>query len=139
MPAQIERLTPALLTIASVDPRKCCTVWHDWALSHCAVGETSVKQYLTLLGGTLLLLSVGSAFGDTLVMHCIKTDCVRARCDDWRENCSPIGQFRRSNGAYSVPHSKQVCDEFGDCHFAGPRFPAIVSATPATGAAPTSK
>jgi hypothetical protein len=69
-----------------------------------------------------MLLAANSALADALVMQCDKTACMRLRCDDWRENCSPAGYFRRANGAFAVPHSRQVCDEFGDCHFAPPSY-----------------
>ncbi|MGD0866806.1 MAG: hypothetical protein ABSA49_14755 [Rhizomicrobium sp.] len=78
---------------------------------------------LALLGGTILLLAANSAFADALVMQCDKTACMRLRCDDWRENCSLAGYFRHANGTFAVPHSRQVCDEFGDCHFALPSYP----------------
>jgi len=87
-----------------------------------------VTRSLTLFGATLLLLSATTAFGDPLVMQCNKANCVRARCDEWGENCQPAGQFVRTKGQYAVPQSKQVCNEFGDCHFAPPSFPP----TPAT-------
>lgn len=82
-----------------------------------------MRRSLTILSGALLLVSVASSFGDTFVMQCHKNDCVRARCDGWGENCSTAGYFRRSNGSYVVPHSQQVCNEFGDCHFAPPSYP----------------
>ena len=94
-----------------------------------------MKQPIALFGMALLLLSVTAAFGDTLVMQCNKANCVRARCDEWGENCQPAGHFERTKGQFAVPQSKQVCNEFGDCHFALPSFPptgAAKTPTPAT-------
>ena len=82
-----------------------------------------MKRSQAMLGGAVLLFSAASALGDSLSMHCNKSACTRVRCDDWGENCSPVGYFRRVNGAYAVPQSKQVCDEFGDCHYALPSLP----------------
>jgi hypothetical protein len=93
-----------------------------------------VKRAITL-SGIVLLLSVTAAFGDTLVMQCNKASCARARCDEWGENCTPAGQFQRGKGQYAVPQSKQVCDEFGDCHFALPSFPPTAAAKPPAPAA----
>ena len=87
-----------------------------------------MKRSFALLVGAVLLLSASSAFADTFVMQCNKSDCRRARCDGWGENCSPIGYFQRAHGAYSVPHSKQACNEFGECHFAMPSYPPIQNA-----------
>jgi hypothetical protein len=94
-----------------------------------------VKQPLTLFSAALLLLSVTAAFGDPLTMQCNKASCVRSRCDEWGENCRPAGYFERTKGQYVAPHSKQVCDEFGDCHFALPSYPpnpATKAAVPVT-------
>ena len=92
-----------------------------------------MKRSLTLFGTALLLLSVTAALGDPLVMQCNKTNCVRSRCDEWGENCRPAGYFERTKGQYAVPQSKQVCNEFGDCHFALPSFPPTAATkTPAT-------
>jgi hypothetical protein len=96
-----------------------------------------VKRSLTLFGAAVLLLSVTAALGDSLVMQCNKSNCVRARCDGWGENCRPAGYFVRAKGQYSVPHSHQVCNEFGDCHFALPSYPPTAATrTPAPAAAP---
>ncbi len=86
-----------------------------------------MKRSSAMLGGALLLFSVASALGDTLIMHCVKSACTRVRCDDWQENCSMVGYYRFANGAYSVPHSRQVCDEFGDCHFALPSLAPVAA------------
>jgi hypothetical protein len=95
-----------------------------------------VKRSLILFGTTLLLLSVTAALGDPLVMQCNKANCVRSRCDEWGENCRPAGYFRLSKGQYAVPQSKQVCNEFGDCHFAPPSFPPIAASKAPAAAAP---
>ena len=95
-----------------------------------------MKQPIALFG-MMLLLSATAAFGDTLVMQCNKANCVRARCDEWGENCQPAGYFERTKGRYAVPQSKQVCNEFGDCQFALPSFPPTgATATPALAAIP---
>jgi len=95
-----------------------------------------VKRSLTFFGAALLLLPVTAAFGDSLVMQCNKADCVRSRCDEWGENCQPAGQFERTKGQFAVPQSKQVCNEFGDCHFALPSLPPTAAAkVPAAAAA----
>jgi hypothetical protein len=78
----------------------------------------------------VLLLSVAAALGDPLVMQCNKGNCVRSRCDEWGENCRPAGYFARTNGQYAVPQSKQVCNEFGDCHFALPSLPPTAAKKP---------
>ncbi len=96
-----------------------------------------MKRSLTTLGGALLLLSATSAFGDTLNMQCTKTNCVRQRCDDWGENCKPAGYFQGANGQYIAPQSHEVCNEFGDCHFAMPSFPPTNATTSPTPAATT--
>jgi hypothetical protein len=95
-------------------------------------GANRVKRSLTFFGAALLLLSVTAAFGDSLVMQCNKGNCVRARCDEWGEHCQPAGVYARTKGQYAVPQSKQVCNEFGDCHFALPSLPP----TPAAKAVP---
>jgi hypothetical protein len=85
----------------------------------------------------VLLLSATAAFGDTLVMQCNKANCVRARCDEWGENCQPAGYFQRGKGQFAVPQSKQVCNEFGDCQFALPSFlPTGAARTTAPAAVP---
>jgi hypothetical protein len=89
-----------------------------------------------LFGTALLLLSVTAALGAPMVMQCNKANCVRSRCDEWGENCQPAGYFVRTKGQYAVPQSKQVCDEFGDCHFALPSFPPAAGVKPALDAAP---
>jgi hypothetical protein len=81
-----------------------------------------MKRFLHILAGAIVLLSANSALADTMTMQCTKAICVRARCDDWRENCSAIATFRHINGRYSVAHAHRVCDEFGDCRFALPAF-----------------
>ena len=95
-----------------------------------------MKRSPALLAGALLLLSAPSAFGDTFVMQRIKSDCSRARCDNWGENCSRVGYFQRAHGAYSVPYSRQSCNEFGECHFAMPGYPPINNAENPGEAAP---
>jgi hypothetical protein len=98
-----------------------------------------MKRSLTMLGGILLLQSATSAFGDSLVMQCNKTDCVRQRCDESGENCKPAGYFQGANGQFIAPQSHEVCDEFGDCHFAMPSFPptnATTSPAPAAAVVP---
>ena len=86
-----------------------------------------MKHSLTIFGTVTLLLSVTVALADPLVMQCNKAHCMRSRCDEWGENCRPAGYFERSNGQYAVPQSKQVCNEFGDCHFAPPSFPPVAA------------
>lgn len=89
-----------------------------------------MKRSLTLFGAAVLLLSVAAALGDPLVMQCNKGNCVRSRCDEWGENCRPAGYFERTKGQYAVPQSKQVCNEFGDCHFGLPSLPPTAAKKP---------
>lgn len=96
-----------------------------------------MKRSLTFFGVALLLLSATTAFGNSLVMRCNKTNCMRARCDEWGENCRPAGQFVRTKGQFAVPQSKRVCNEFGDCHFALPSFPPTAATKPPATVAPT--
>ncbi|MGD0142689.1 MAG: hypothetical protein ABSC92_06000 [Rhizomicrobium sp.] len=93
-----------------------------------------MKRSLVRLGAALTLLSATAAFGDTLATQCHKADCVQMRCDDWRENCTPAGYLERTNGRYAAPQSQQVCNEFGDCHFALPGYPPLVSQKGSTAA-----
>jgi hypothetical protein len=84
-----------------------------------------MKRSLLMLAGAIVLMAANSVLGDTLTMQCTRGICVRARCDDWRENCSAIGTFQRRAGAYSVPRAHRVCNEFGDCRFALPSLMAV--------------
>jgi hypothetical protein len=102
-----------------------------------------MKQRLAILSVGLVLASATPALCDTLATHCVKQSCVRERCDEWGENCSPIGPLERTKSGFVAPQSHQVCNEFGDCHFAPPTFPpvaqpakAVKSTTPPAPATP---
>jgi hypothetical protein len=85
-----------------------------------------MKRHLATILGAVALFSAWSALADTFVMVCDKAACVRERCDDWHEDCSPAGYFKHTKiGNFAAPMSHQVCNEFGDCHYALPSYPSV--------------
>lgn len=90
-----------------------------------------MKRHLAIFLGALALLST-PAFADTLSTVCDKHDCARVRCNDWGENCGRSGFLEQAHGNFYAPQSHQVCNEFGDCHFAMPTYPPLPQPKPAT-------
>jgi hypothetical protein len=90
-----------------------------------------MKKHLAILFGVFALVAAAPALSDQLLTQCTKHDCARMRCDDWGENCSRVGSLERTHGNLAAPMAHQVCNEFGDCHYALPGFPPVPKQPPA--------